>query len=192
MAVFKAANLQLLSLETEDFALIRSLVGTDPSPLLLVDLGATTSTMIVVQNGLPLFHRSLEHGGVPVTKALAPVLDLELESAEQFKKDLVAAPETKFLPAIQAALNPVLNEIKYTFNLWQRQHPGLKLEKVILTGGTSLLPQLSQFLADILAIKVYLGDPWARVIYPEELKPTLDVLGAKMSIAVGLAMREII
>jgi len=35
------------------------------------------------------------------------------------------------------------------------------------------------------------GDPWSRVIYPLELKPVLDRIGARFSVSVGLAMREI-
>ncbi|KKQ55012.1 MAG: hypothetical protein US74_C0045G0015, partial [Parcubacteria group bacterium GW2011_GWA2_38_13] len=43
----------------------------------------------------------------------------------------------------------------------------------------------------ILNMRVYLGDPWARVIYPEELKPALAEVGPRFSVAIGLAMKEI-
>ena len=65
------------------------------------------------------------------------------------------------------------------------------IEKIILTGGSSLLLNLPDYLAGLLDLKVYRGDPWARVIYPEELKPVLDEIGARFSVAVGLAMRDI-
>jgi hypothetical protein len=42
-----------------------------------------------------------------------------------------------------------------------------------------------------LNINVYIGDPWARIITPEELRPLLDEIGPRLSVAVGLAMREI-
>ncbi|MFA6428612.1 MAG: pilus assembly protein PilM [Candidatus Buchananbacteria bacterium] len=190
--IFKAADLNLLSLETEDFALTRSLIGNDQASIMLVDLGASTSTIILVQNGLPLLHRSLQHGSWAATKIIAEKLKLSVWQAEQVKRDLTQIKGQQYLLEIfQTALNPIINEIKYTYNLFQQQ-PGQKIEKVILTGGGALLPELPQFLANILGTKVYLGDPWARVMYPEELKPVLDVVGSRMSIAVGLAMREII
>jgi hypothetical protein len=50
---------------------------------------------------------------------------------------------------------------------------------------------LPNYFANLLGLKVYLGDPWARVVYPEELKPVLDEVGARFSVAIGLAMRNI-
>jgi Tfp pilus assembly PilM family ATPase len=61
----------------------------------------------------------------------------------------------------------------------------------MLSGGSSLLGHLTKYLSDLLSINVYIGDPWARVVFPMELKPILDRLGARFAIAVGLAMRDI-
>ena len=66
------------------------------------------------------------------------------------------------------------------------------MEKIILTGGSSVLIGLTDYLKEILQIKVYVGDPWARVIYPVELKSVLAELGPRFSVPVGLAMREIV
>jgi hypothetical protein len=46
-------------------------------------------------------------------------------------------------------------------------------------------------LAQELNIRTYIGDPWARVIYPQELRPLLDTIGPRFSLAIGLAMRDI-
>jgi hypothetical protein len=40
-------------------------------------------------------------------------------------------------------------------------------------------------------MNVYRGDPWARVVFPEDLRPVLDEVGPRLSIAIGLGMREI-
>jgi type IV pilus assembly protein PilM len=190
--IFKEADLQLLSLETEDFALIRSLVGSDKSTVLLADLGATTTTFMIVQNGLPLSHHSLQYGGIAISKLLAESLQLTVDQTENLKRDLNTAKNLRNFPeALQAAYNPVLNDLKYVHRLYQQQFPTKPIEKVILTGGSAWLPNLPQFLADILNSKVYLGDPWARVVCPQDLQPILETIGPRFSIAVGLAMREI-
>lgn len=191
--IFKAAGLNLLSLETESFALIRSLVGNDKSVLMLIDFGATTSSITVVENGVPVLSRSIEVGGLMVTRAISTNLNINLERAEQFKQDLALDLETadNSLPQIvEKALSSILNEIKYTLNLYQEQN-NKKVEKIILTGGSALLGHLPGYLSRVLNINTYLGDPWARVIYPVELKPILDRLGARFAVAVGLAMRDI-
>jgi hypothetical protein len=41
-------------------------------------------------------------------------------------------------------------------------------------------------------MKVVIGDPWSRVIFPVELKPALDEIGPRFAVAIGLAMREIV
>ena len=91
---------------------------------------------------------------------------------------------------IALSLAPVVDEIKYSLNLYKSQGRG-EVEKIILTGGSSLLVNLPEYLANILKMKVFLGDPWARVIYPEDLKPALDEVGPRFSVAIGLAMKEI-
>ncbi len=201
--VFKKAGLTLLSLETEAFALVRSLVGVDRTLVMIVDIGAVNSDFSIIDNGIPVMNRSIDLGGMAITKAMGSGLKLSLRDAEQYKRDvgLPIAVSAALPQYFQDVLNPIVNEIRYLLNLYQRQietvgsvtgsrTPG-RLEKIILTGGTSFLPGLVQYLSAQLNVKVYVGDPWARVIVPQELKPVLTELGPKLSISVGLAMREI-
>ncbi|OGY44131.1 MAG: hypothetical protein A3B89_03230 [Candidatus Buchananbacteria bacterium RIFCSPHIGHO2_02_FULL_40_13] len=191
--IFKAAGLTLLSLETENFALIRSLVGNDKSVIMLVDLGATTSSLSVVERGLPVLNRSLEMGGTMITRAISNSLNVNFDRAEQFKQDLSLGSETadNILPqTVEKSFLPILNEIKYTLNVYQEQNKR-RVEKIILTGGSALLGNLAGYLSKLLNINTYIGDPWARVIFPTELKPILDRLGSRFAVAIGLAMRDI-
>jgi Tfp pilus assembly PilM family ATPase len=75
-------------------------------------------------------------------------------------------------------------------DFYQKSH-NRKVEKIILTGGTAFLGHLTGYLSRVLSINTYIGDPWARLIYPTDLKPILDRLGARFAVAVGLAMRDI-
>ena len=52
--IFKAAQINLLSLETETFSLIRSLVGNDKSTIMIVEIGAGTTDVTIVDNLLQL------------------------------------------------------------------------------------------------------------------------------------------
>ena len=66
-----------------------------------------------------------------------------------------------------------------------------RVEKLVVTGGSSHLPGLPEMLSSALDMSVYRGDPWARVVYPEDLRPVLDEIGPRMSVSVGLAMRDL-
>lgn len=195
IAIFAAAGLNLLSLDTETFALIRSLIGNDRSTIMLVDIDLTVSNISIVQNGIPYLNRSVNVGGLTITRAIANGLNIGLRRAEQLKYDIgIGSPnaDSKGIPkTIASALQPVIDEIKYSINLYKNQG-GQNPEKIILTGGSAFLVNLPNYLSNLLSIRVYLGDPWARVIYPAELKPALSEVGPRFSVAIGLAMKEIV
>jgi len=191
--IFKKANINLLSLETESFALIRSLVGGDLSTVMVIDMGASTSSITIVNKGVPVITRSLELGGLSITRAISNSLNINLERAEQFKQDLSLDAETSenSLPqTVEKSFAPILNEIRYMMNLYNESHQD-KVEKIILTGGTAMLGHLSGYLSSVFNVNCYVGDPWAKTIYPLDLKPVLSRIGSRFSVAIGLAMKEI-
>lgn len=115
ISIFASSRLSLLSLETENFALIRSLIGSDKSTIMVIDLGASTSSIAVVSEGVPILTRSLELGGLMITRAISTSLNVNLDRAEQFKKDLSLDAETaeNALPqTVERAFAGILNEIK--------------------------------------------------------------------------------
>lgn len=192
--IFKAADLELLSLETEAFALERSLVGGDPASVMIIDIGAVSSDVTIIDNGIPILTRSIDVGGSAITKAVMTSLNVDLSRAEQFKRDIgfsISGPSG--LPEIiKTTLNPIINEVKYSIDIYLSQtNRDMSLEKIILTGGSAWLPELVAYLSKLLDIKVIIGDPWDKVVYPLELKPVLTELGPRFAVAVGLAMREI-
>ena len=191
--IFKMAGLDLLSLETENFAMERSMVGGDKNPIMIVDIGEITSDISVVENSIPLLSRSVAVGGRLITEAVMNSLRIDKKRAEQFKRDIGFLPGQGNLPqVIGRVVAPIINEIKYCFDLYAASKSNQHIEKIILTGGSSFLPNIDQYLSELLNIKVFIGDPWARVIYPLELKSVLTELAPRFSVAVGLAMREIV
>lgn len=194
LSIFQAAGLQLLALDTESFTLIRSLVGVDSATVMIVDMDFVVTNIIIVSRGIPYLNRSVGVGGLNITREIARSLNINLRRAEQFKYDIgvsAAAQGSSGIPQlITTALQPVVDEIKYSLNLYRGQGRGV-VDKIILTGGSSLLLNLPNYLSQALQLRVFLGDPWARVVYPSELKPALDEIGPRFSVAIGLAMKEI-
>lgn len=193
--IFRACDLQIVSLETEAFALQRSLIGAERVPTMIVDIGAVATDVSVIVDGIPLINRSIDVGGDTITKAVANSLSVDLERAEQFKRDFGIASTrggvAEIPKAIDFVISSIVNEIRYVINLFRAQEER-PIEKLILAGGSAYLPQLPEYLAKLLSMKVVIGDAWARVIYPRELKVALDEIGPRFAVAVGLAMREIV
>ena len=192
--IFKQAQINLLSLETETFSLVRALIGNDKSTIMLVEIGATTTDVSIVDRGIPTLSRSIDFGGNHISNVISKYLNIDKKRAEQLKYDLgvsaLDSQNNEILEVIEESISPMVNEIKYAINLYQSSN-NRSTEKIILSGGSSLLPDLVNYLNKVLNIKVIIGDPWSRVSYPINLKPLLHEIGPRMSVAVGLAMREI-
>ncbi len=196
--LFKMAGLTLLSLETEAAALISALIGRDPTPILLIDLGATQTDFFVVEKGVPFFFHSLALGGRQFTEIIQKTLGVDEAEAEQIKHDLpIQGLNHQSLTTFPAIFEPLISSlvetIKYSLEIYRKQKGDetAKPEKIILSGGGALISFLDARLSELLNIKVYIGDPWARIIYDQRLKSTLDVIGPRFSIPLGLSLKKI-
>lgn len=192
--IFNTAKINLVSLETETFSLIRSLLGNDKSTVVIVDLGANSTDICVVKESIPYLNRSINVSGNTITTAISQKLGISMEKASQLKFDLgVAALGENQIAVPQIVMNavsPIINEIKYMVDLFENSN-NEKVEKIILSGGGSTLINLANYLENTLNIQVIIGNPWFRVSYPKELQPVLSEVGPRLSIAIGLAMRSI-
>ena len=135
-------------------------------------------------------------------KLLQNILGIEHDLVEQIKYDLFdylasgpnqALSEQKWLDILMPVADPIIKEIEVSLELYLRQtgNENKQPEKIILTGGMAFLPFLPKYIQDKFKIKCYVGDSWARVVYQEGLKPVLRQIGPRMSVAIGLAMRNI-
>lgn len=188
--VFRQADLELSYLETETFSLVRSLIGNDKSTIMIVEIGANSTDISIVHESIPVLNRSLEICGTTITQALMEKLELTFAQAEQFKVDLSLSDETELPAVIIKTIAPIISEIKYMLDFYNMSNPN-QVEKIVLSGGSSLLSSLASYLSDKLNIQVIIGDPFSRVIYPDELRPIIREVGPRLAVAVGLALRDI-
>lgn len=201
--IFGLSGLELVGLETEMFALSRSIIGTQPGEIMIVEIGSAVTDIIIMENGIPFFGRSLENGGAAITRAIVTSLHINDKRAEQLKRDIGIRPGgqdasgTGGIPdIIKTALEPILHEVRYTLDLYKSHSitPSGKasgvIEKIVLTGGTALMPGLSEHFAKTLDMRTFVGDPWSFISHPADLKAVLQTIGPKFSVAIGLALRE--
>ena len=123
-------------------------------------------------------------------------MKIDLETAEQIKHDItsmgILVPDGSLPKIIEPLVSNIVNELRYVLNLYTTQQGWSgSIEKIVLTGGASLFPRLAEAIGNALGIRTYVGDPWARVIFPQDLQPILQQLGPQFAVAIGLAMRDI-
>lgn len=190
--VFALAGLKLQSLETESFAWVRSLIGKDQATILIIDMGSERTNSLIVSNGLPQILRSMKGGGDNITLEITKALGISEDQAERLKKDASFAGQSIWPQIFNNALTPLVKEIKYFLENYLSQNEGVKqVDRIILTGGSANLSGLAEFLSKTFNLRVFVGDPWSRVLYSDSLRPVLDEIGSRFAGAVGLALREI-
>lgn len=191
-AIFQRAGLELKELETEAFALERSLVGRDKSTAMVVDVGAERTNFFIIDESLPMMHRSTNIGGNTVSNILQKSLGVDKEDVEQIKQDLSQIPDIDD-EIFKTFVEPIVKEIGNAFEIYfsLNGNKDRQPEKIILTGGSAVLPFLRTEIKKNFDTRVFIGDPWARVVHQEGLKMILDKIGPRMSVAIGLALRNI-
>ncbi len=201
--VFKAAGLELSALEPESVALARSLVGRDRALTMVIDLGAERTNFFMIDQTVPMTHHSIELGGKNINSMLQSIWGVDDSLVEQLKFNLFAdlnresaalISRERLLSILMPIIDPIAKEIGYSFDMYLRQsgNEGKRPEKIILTGGSGIMPLLATYLTDLFKIKCYTGDPWGRVVYQEGLKTVLHSIGPRMSVAIGLALRNLV
>ena len=106
------------------------------------------------------------------------------------KYDLASSHNEETPKAVIDLFQPIVNEIAYAMKLYADSDvtDHRRVEKVILTGGSAHLPGLDKYLTEKLNVRTFVGDPWSRVQVNEAMRPVLDDVGPRFSVAIGLAM----
>lgn len=185
--VIQSIGLQLQFMEAETFSLARALVGNDKSAIVLVDIGARASNISIIDKGFIRSTRNLEMGGREFTKAISQKMEISLDKADVLKKSKESWPELDQI--IDLVADKIIKEVSKIIDFYQTKY-NRQIEKCILVGGAMGMVNLLDYFSRRLNLEVSMGRPFARIVYPPLLEPTLKELGPSLAVAAGLAMRE--
>ncbi len=163
-----AAGLMPVSVDLGSSALVRALY--DPTlpavgPEAIVSIGSGLTTIVVHEEGVPHFVRTIAEGGDAVTAAIAGALDLPIDDAESAKRNLdqtgphIRAAESAANEAATSLLAEIRSSIEYYSTLSGRS----EVRRVILTGGGSRLYGFAERLQQQLRAEVISGSALDRV-----------------------------
>lgn len=191
-SVIQMANLAPIAVETELIALSRS-VAVPNRRCLILDFGSSTLDIAIVLNKQVVFSRSIPTGGEALTRAIAQAIGVQPAQAEEYKRTYGLSGsqlEGKVKQAVAPLLGGILDELKKAISFWKSDHPDFPIETIIVSGGTSALPDLVSLLTEQLNIEVSVGDPLSNITKDPLTSKALASYAPFYSIAVGLAMRE--
>jgi len=191
--MLESIGLNVIAFEPESLALARSLLipGT-MAPHLILDMGDTATDLVVTLNDAPRLIRSIPTGTDTLIKSAMQNLGIDENQAQQFvfkfglSKDKL---EGQIHDAIIGSVDVLINEIEKSIKFFSTRYPNAKIERVVMTGGASTLPEFPLYIANKFGISVEIGNSWRNIAFSTDKQNELLSVSNKFAVAVGLAER---
>jgi len=189
--VFKEAGLNLVALELDGLAMLRSLLGDEAGSTLLVDLGSEISSLFLMNGENILYTGQTDYGGVYLTQAIAHSLGVSAIRAEELKKRrglLAGGAESELSTLTQPFLDVIIQEVNHAKSTYESRYQK-KVDRLMLTGGGANLLGIEKYFAGQVNVPMARPNIFRKVTYDLQLEPIIGRMNNEMPIAIGLAER---
>lgn len=189
------SGLELVALEAEALALKRAVTKKGDPISCLVELGFESTNISIVDGGFLKTSFSFDIAGKDLTFSLSETLNLPVIDAEELKKKQGLINNEKSITHILGPiLSIVTDKTRDVISDFEARY-NKKIQKVILCGGTALLPMVIEYFDKALntdgrLVQVEICKPFNNIVYPDILKKKIEELGPMYAIAVGEALRK--
>jgi len=192
--MLEAIGLNVIAFEPESLALTRAMLAPEiTAPQMVLDVGNISTDLVIAMNGAPRLTRSIPTGSDAITKAAMQNLNIDQKQAEQFiskfglSKDKL---EGQIHQAIIGTVDVLMNEIDKSIKFFQKRYgENLKIERIVVTGGASSLPEFPLYIANKFGISVEIGNAWRNVSFAPDRQNELLAVSNHFGVAAGLAER---
>jgi type IV pilus assembly protein PilM len=192
--MIESIGLNVIAFEPDNLALPRAVVPTGTTaPQLVIDMGNLSTDLVITMGDAPRLTRSIPTGTEALVRAAQQNLGIDDKQAQQFVYKFGVSKDKLEGQVYQAILNTVellVNEIEKSIKFFQARYPDQKLERLVVTGGASAVPEFPLFLANKFAMNVEIGNAWRNVAFAAERQNELLAVSNQFSVAVGLAERS--
>ncbi|HSX06143.1 MAG TPA: type IV pilus assembly protein PilM [Candidatus Saccharimonadia bacterium] len=192
--MIESTGLSVIAFEPDSMALARAIVPAGTiAPQLVIDMGNLSTDLVITMGDAPRLTRSIPTGTEAIVRAAQQNLGIDDKQAQQFvykfgvSKDKL---EGQVYQAILGTVDLLVSEIDKSIKFFQTRYPENKLEKVIVTGGASTIPEFPLYLANKFGLSVEIGNAWRNVSFAAERQNELLAVSNQFSVAVGLAERN--
>ena len=173
--------------------LLRSVRPTGTTAI--IDIGGSTTTVVVVTDGVPQFIRIMPTGGDDLTASIASGLGLSIQHADLAKRaiGLNAAISNEQDGAVLAISRTITRELigslQNTLSYFVGSRPNNSVDRIVLTGRGSLLSGFALALSELTRLPVVRGNPLDSVDISGRLDRDQAWEAAEsLAVAIGLAL----
>ncbi|MCI0597644.1 pilus assembly protein PilM [Candidatus Parcubacteria bacterium] len=195
LSVLDESRLRVRAIESETFSLPRAVLPRgDKETVLIIDIGKTTTKLLVVTKRIPRFVTTLDIGGHALTLAVMKYFGVSEEDAKKVKAEKGIAPgvgNEEYIAAMLGTVSVIRDEIVKRLEYWQSHAGGDPVTRVVLVGGNATVLGLPEYLEASLKVPVALGDVFANFAPKSAWLPPLAYTESlAYGTAIGLALRE--
>lgn len=204
-AVMTDINIQPQFYELEVFSAARSSLGHGVAPVMLVDIGASTTKVSIIERGIVRMSHIINQGGQEMTLSITRAMNWDFEKAERIKREqgmqvegsishAPTGPGALPPPSIRTALLSTLGRIipdthKVLLNYGKKYQKNVP--HIIFTGGGATVKEILPYAQERLGSEVLIAHPFEKVEAPAFLLDVLKEVGPEFAVAVGVALRQI-
>ncbi|HEY3380450.1 MAG TPA: type IV pilus assembly protein PilM [Vicinamibacterales bacterium] len=160
----------------------------------LLNAGASGVNINIVSGEQSLFTRDISMGGNAFTEAIQKELGLPFDSAERVKKGepVDGTMPEDVAPILRTVTENLLLEIQKTFDFFKATAASERIDRILVSGGTSRVDGFAAQLAERFTTQVELFDPFRKIqVDAKKLKiEHLPDVAPTLAVAVGLALRR--
>lgn len=173
--------------------------GFEPSETVaLLNVGASLTTINIVQGGVTMFTRDMASGGNGITEEIQKQLGVSFEEAEAYKTGgSEGESTTEVVPEevqgiIRQVVDSLAGEIQRSLDFYLATSAGGDVDRIFLVGGTSRLRPLVQAIEERARVQVEQLDPFRRVTIDDKSidAQVLREAAPQAAVALGLALRR--
>ena len=179
--------------EIELFSGMRSVMDPSLLPQMILDVGAGSSKVYIVEKGILRSSHILNKGSQDITLAISKSMGITFDEAEKIKRQngIVSSKENGNLVEISSlTVDYIFSEVGRIILSYEKKY-GQKISKIFLTGGGVLLKGFKERAEISFKTPVIVADPFAKVEYPAFLENVLKSAGPEFTVAIGLAIRRL-
>lgn len=192
--LLESIGLNVIAFEPDNLALTRAMIAAEATlPQMVLDIGDISTDLVIAMNGAPRLTRSIPTGSEAIVRSAMQNLSVEESQAEQFvfkfglSRDKL---EGQIYQAIIGTIDILVGEIDKSIKFFQTRYGDAKLDRIIVTGGASTLPEFPVYLANKFGVNVEIGSAWRNISFPAERQNELLAVSNHFGVAAGLAERS--
>ena len=184
----KMAGLEMFALEAEVFGLIQSSFGEDKRAIIMLDIGAQTTTVNVVFGGTIHISHSIDIAGNSFTERLSKSLSIGYKAAHDMKLKDGLNPTSESSQILSPLIDVLVTEAQKASQDFKHM-AGQEPQKIVLGGGSATLPRLREYFQKAMGKETEIVNPFRNIFYPPILEETTKEIGPSYAVAIGMALR---